>query len=129
MGKIGTRVKSYLSRPEVGAGLLFTALAATVLKLWLTEIIERGAGGFLGLFSGPYGLFLAWTAVSFAVGAWFAFLLLRRRLTRRALRRVLLVTAVHAVGAIRFYDLGMMLLSVLPLFALAPRLLLSAERD
>ncbi|HEX6927799.1 MAG TPA: hypothetical protein VF267_01020, partial [Gammaproteobacteria bacterium] len=105
------------------------ALAASILKLWLADILEHGPRGFAALFSGPYGLFYLWTALSFAIGAWFAFLLLRRRLDRRALWRVLLVTLVHAFGALRFYDWGLMLLSVLPLFAIAPRLLLSAERD
>lgn len=129
MAGILNRVKSYVLQPEAGAGLLFVALAASVVKLWLTEIVQRGFAGFIALFGGPYSLFLAWTAVSFAIGAWLAFLLLRRRLSRRALRRVLLVAVVHAVGALRFYDWGMMLLSVLPLFALAPRLLLSEDTD
>lgn len=129
MTKLVTRMKSYLLQPEVGAGLLFVALAASLLKLWLTEILQRGVEGFIGLLNSPYGVFLAWTAVSFALGAWLAFLLLRRRLSQRALQRVMLVAVVHAVGAIRFYEWGLMLLSVLPLFALAPRLLLSADRD
>ncbi|HEX7046349.1 MAG TPA: hypothetical protein VF275_02085 [Gammaproteobacteria bacterium] len=129
MTKLVTRMKSYLLQPEVGAGLLFVALAASLLKLWLTEILQRGVEGFIGLLNSPYGVFLAWTAVSFALGAWLAFLLLRRRLSQRALQRVMLVAVVHAVGAIRFYEWGLMLLSVLPLFALAPRLLLSADHD
>src|SRR5690606_15666911 len=100
-----------------------------VLKLWLVEIVQRGQSGFVALLGGPEGLFLGWTAVSLAISAWFAFLLLRRRLARRDLRRMLLVTAVHAIGALRFYDWGMMLLSVLPLFALAPRLLLPDDDE
>lgn len=129
MAKFTTRLKNYLLQPEVGAGLLFVALAATVLKFWLTEILQRGVEGFIGLLDSSYSVFLAWTAISFAIGTWLAFLLLRRRLTQRALRRVMLVAMVHAVGAIRFYEWGLMLLSVLPLFALAPRLLLPADRD
>lgn len=129
MKSIMKRARSHLAKPEVGAGLMFVALAASVLKLWLVEIVQRGPGGFVALFGGPEGLFLGWTFVSLAISAWFAFLLLRRRLARRDLRRMLLVTAVHAFGALRFYDWGMMLLSVLPLFALAPRLLLPDDDE
>lgn len=129
MARVFTRMKARLAQPEVGAGLLFVALAATILWIWLTEFLARGPEGFLALLDGPQGLFLAWTAISFVLGVFLAFLLLRRRLTRRTLWRILLVTAAHAFGALRFYDLGLVLLSVLPLFAIAPRLLLFGPDD
>lgn len=129
MKNIMKRARSHLARPEVGAGLMFVALAASVLKLWLVEVVRRGPAGFVALFAGESSVFFLWTAVSLAISAWFAFLLLRRRLGRRSLRRVLLVTGVHVVGALRFYDWGMLLLSVLPLFALVPRLLLVDDEE
>ncbi|HEX6929685.1 MAG TPA: hypothetical protein VF267_10565 [Gammaproteobacteria bacterium] len=130
MKSVIARTRSYLARPEVGGGLLFVALGAAVLKLWLTEILVRGPGGFAdALFAGgAQSVFFAWTAVSFGISAWLAFLLLRRRLSQRAMQRLLLVALVHAVGAFRFYEWGMLLLSVLPLFALAPALLFPAAR-
>ncbi len=120
-------LKTYLARPENGAGLLFVLLALSVVRLWLLRLF-----GIDGAMRGDM-LFNAWTLLTFAISAWFAFLLLRRRLQRRALRRVLLVTLVHVFGAVRFYDGGMALLSMLPLFALVPALLFprdeTGERD
>lgn len=116
------KMKAYLARPENGAGLLFATLAFGVLRLWLLRqfappgIVDRDP------------LLLAWTAVTFVMAVSFSFLLLRRRLSPGMLRRVLLITLVHAVAAIRFYDWGMLLLSFMPLFALAPALLLSVPR-
>lgn len=110
-------VKRYLARPESGAGLMYAALALVIVKLWLTRLV--GVAGFDRDFP------LAWTVLSFLIAVWLAFVLLRLRLSMRALRRILLLAAVHAVGAIRFYDWGLMLLSVLPLFALAPAVLLA----
>lgn len=117
--------RRYLLRAENGAGLLFVALAFAVLAHWARHL---AAGAALAEPSGR--LFHAWTLVSFAVATWLAFLLLRRQLSQKSLRRVLFVAAVHAVGAFRFYDFGLVLLSVLPLFALLAATLLPAnERD
>ena len=114
------KMKAYLARPENGAGLLFVALAFGVVRLWLLRQLAPTD------LAGRDPLLLAWTAVTFAMAVTFAFLLLRRRLTHGMLRRVLFITLVHAVAGIRFYDFGMLLLSVMPLFALAPALLLPA---
>lgn len=123
MRQLLLNVKRYLLRPEVGAGLMYVALALGIVKLWLARLV---AGGALSLSENVH---LAWTLVSFAICAWLALLLLRRTLPPRALRRVLLVAAVHAAGALRFYDWGLVLLAVLPLFALAPAVLLATDRD
>lgn len=123
-------VKIYLLRPEAGAGLLFVALAFGVLRLWVERLfVTAGMHPYESLVQAlspenPRFHFFAWTVVSLALAAWLAFVLLRRRLTNRGLQRVLLVAVVHAVGAVRFYDWGLMLLSVLPLFALVPAVLL-----
>lgn len=131
MKKTLNRVKVYLSQPATGAGLLYVAVAFGVMRLWVLHLhaaITRGAGFTEELLrmlsgSGPREMFFLWTIVSFALSAWLAFLLLRRRIGRRLVQRLLLVAVVHAAGAIRFYDWGMLLLSILPLFAIAPLLL------
>lgn len=119
--KILSSVKRYLLRPEVGAGLLYVAIAAWVLVDWLVIFLRSDAPSVV------YGTLQAWTAVSFAVSVWLAFSLLRRRPGPRALRRLLLVAVVHAIGAMRFYELGLVLLSILPLFALVPAWLIPAK--
>lgn len=131
MIRLAARVKRYLMRPEAGAGLMFTALAFGVIKMWLTWFVAARSEPAMEILAtpGPDRVLVAWTVVSFIVSAGLAFLLLRRRLSPRTLKRVLLITAAHAAGAFRFYDWGMMLLAVLPLFALAPALLLPAGRE
>lgn len=128
MKSVMRTARRYLLQPENGAGLLYVALAFALLAHWAQHLVAGASfvDALAWMFSAqsPERLFHAWTLISFAISAWLAFLLLRRRLTRRAMRRVLLVVLVHALGAIRFYDLGLMLLSVLPLFALLPAYLL-----
>lgn len=125
MRTLVTRIKRYLLHPQTGAGLLYAALA-----IW---ILADGAAGLVtGERPPPAGipdLALLWRMVSFAVSAWLAFVLLRRNPVRNALRRVLLVGVVHAAGAVRFYEPGMVVLSILPLFALLPAWLLPAGPD
>ena len=124
MKSFARHIKDYVLRPEVGAGLFYAALA-----IWLAE------EGFMGVVLGNEPLVpqmdvvTAWRLVSFAVAAWLSFNLLRRPTGQSALRRILVVASVHAIGAIRFHDLGMMVLSVLPLFALLPAWLLPPTRD
>ena len=120
--KMLSTVKRYLLRPEVGAGLLYVAIAAWVLVDWLVAFLHGSAPQTIG-----YGTKQAWMAVSFAVSVWLAFSLLRRRPGPRALKRLLLVAAVHAIGAMRFHELGLVLLSILPLFALLPAWLIPAK--
>ena len=40
---------------------------------------------------------------------------------------LLLVAVVHAIGAMRFHELGLVLLSILPLFALLPAWLIPVK--
>lgn len=130
MAKVTRRIWDYIQQPRTGAGLLYVALAFGVLRLWLLHFyhaLSQSTGftdALLDLtLSGPRGLFFAWTAVSFALSCWFAYLLLRRRLSNRAMQRVLVVAVIHAAGAVRFYDWGLLLLAVMPLFALVPAVL------
>lgn len=120
--RILSTVKRYLLRPESGAGLLYVAIAAWVLIDWLVMFLHGDATRAVG-----YGTEQAWMAVSFAVSVWLAYSLLRRRPGPRALRRLTLVAVVHAIGAVRFYDPGLVLLSILPLFALVPAWLIPAQ--
>jgi hypothetical protein len=137
MKNIARQVRDYLLHPETGAGLFYVALCFGVLRMYLLAFVAANARGYelaetvRKLFSpnGPDGLFYWWALVSFALAAWLAYLLLRKRLGQAMLRRVFLVAVVHALGALRFYDWGMLLLSVLPLFALAPLLLLPRKPD
>jgi hypothetical protein len=132
MKRFFIQAKNYLSQPENGAGLLYVALCFGILRAWSLNLAEATARGIalqdavmeMIATSGPRGMFFLWTLVSFALGAWLAFLLLRRTLNQHAMRRVLLVAVVHAIGAMRFYDWGLLLLSILPLFAIVPALLL-----
>lgn len=124
------RLKNYLLRPETGAGLLFAAVAIGTLKIWAAHLL-RGLSPGIGvtdvvgaMLGGVNATFYWWTVVSFLLACFLGFILLRRHPDRRRLKRILLVAAAHAVGAIRFHDLGMTVLSVLPLFALVPALLM-----
>lgn len=129
--KMTRRIWGYIQQPKTGAGLLYVALAFGVVRLWLLDFhhaLSRNSAfldAVLEMFSpsGPRGLFLAWTAVSFALSCWLAYILLRRRLSNKAMQRVLLIAVVHAAGAVRFYDWGLLLLAVMPLFALIPAVL------
>lgn len=120
---LARRVKQYLLRPEAGAGLLYAALATWLLVAWAAGMVT----GTHTLPAGASDLGTAWMLVSFAVSVWLAFSLLRRPQNRSSLRRLLLVAIVHAVGAIRFYEGGLVILSLLPLFALVPAWLLPAR--
>lgn len=133
MSRTFKRIKRYLSQPLTGAALLYVALAFALAMQWLELLFSSGAGPATALervfASSERTIFFAWTMVSFAVSAWLAYVFLRRRPASRALRRLLLVAVVHALGAIRFFDWGLTLLAVLPIFALLPALLLSAQSD
>lgn len=124
------RLKNYLLRPETGAGLLFAAVALGTLRLWALHMwhaVTRDVGllDVIGaMLTGTNAAFFWWTIISFTVAAFLSFLLLRRRLSVRSLKRVLLIAAAHAAGAVRFHDVGLMVLSVLPLFALIPALMM-----
>lgn len=118
--KLLSNMKNYLLRAEVGAGLLYVAVASWTGVDLLLMFLRAGMPQTLTMQQ-------AWLLLSFAVSAWLAFVLLRRRPGPRALRRVLLVAVVHAIGALRFHELGLVLLSILPLFALVPAWLIPAK--
>ena len=120
MKNVVRRLKRYLGQPEVGAGLLYVALAFWILERWLVQAVS---GGEFTVAS----LDFQWDLVSLAVSAWLAFALLRLKPGPRSMRRLLLVAVVHALGALRFHDLGLLLLAVLPVFALLAAWLLPAE--
>lgn len=113
------QLRAWIGRPEAGAALLYVALALVVIKELVVHWMH-------GLPLGAVGL--SWYLVSLLVAAWMAFTLLRRRPGPRAMRRLLLVALVHAIGAFRFFEFGMVVLAVLPLFALLPALLFPETR-
>lgn len=122
MKSVAVRVKRYLANPVTGAGLLYAALGTWIVVKTTTHFMT----GEWPLASIASTLF-AWYMISLAVSAWMAFVLLRKKPGQRALRRLLLVALAHAVGAIRFYEPGMLVLAILPVFALLPAWLLPAE--
>lgn len=131
MAKLSKRIWDYVQQPKTGAGLLYVALALGVARLWLLEIHAALAAGAefpeavretFNLSAG-HGLFFSWTAVSFALSCWLAYVLLRWRLSNRGMQRMLVISVVHALGAVRFYDWGLLLLAIMPLFALVPAVL------
>lgn len=131
MKRAWIRTRNYLLQPETGAGLLYAALAFGIARLWLIHIhrsMQEGADFAVVMQEMAGELFFAWTLVSFLLGAWLAFVFLRRRAGPRMMQRILLVAVVHALGALRFYEWGLLLLSILPLFAIAPALLLPPRR-
>lgn len=124
MKSLAVHVKRYLANPVTGAGLLYVALAIWIVVKTTTRFMT-GEWPLASITSTVF----AWYMISLATSAWLSFVLLRRKPGQRALRRLLLVALAHVVGAIRFYEPGMLVLSILPVFALLPAWLLPAESN
>ncbi|MBW3567460.1 MAG: restriction endonuclease, SacI family, partial [Proteobacteria bacterium] len=123
--RVGDEEVLHLAATAAAGGIdkaLYAALAAWIVVKTATHFMT----GEWPVASITSTLF-AWYMISLAVSAWLSFVLLRKKPGQRALRRLLLVAVAHAVGAIRFYEPGMLVLSILPLFALLPAWLLPVE--
>lgn len=134
-GDIPMKWKSWLLRSETGAGLFYLIFAAGMLGKWAGRMVSLRDSGIaamdgLVLIFGGAGASLAVAAfcvLALVICAWFAWLLLRKRLSPAHLLRIFLAGILLAAGAWKFLDFWTAMIVTAPLFALAPELLL-AER-
>lgn len=135
-GEIQMKWKSYLLRPETGAGLFYLLFAAGMLGKWAGRVVSLRAGdasavdSLVMILGGP-GANIAAAVFSFSgvgISAWFAWLLLRKRLSSVQLLRIFFAGMLVAAGAWKFLDFWTAMISTAPLFALAPEILLSENK-